>query len=101
MATFYGQVEGMAPTRGSRCGSYASHIRSSVQHNDGSIIFEMFKPSEDPVLIEDADELWLQVYYHSKEDGDGRKHPGFSFTGQTIFRGSLDRFVDMCRREFE
>ena len=101
MAVFFGQVEGNSATRASRRGTYESHIRSSVQHAEGSIIFEMFKPSEDPELDNNSNRLWLQVYYHAPEDGLGSKWPGSSFTGRTIFRGTLERFVDMCRKEFE
>ena len=101
MATFFGQVEGYSATRASRRGTYESHIRSSVQHADGSIIFEMFKPSEDPELDNNSNHLWLQVYCHAPKDGIGGKFPGSSFYGQTIFRGTLERFVDMCRKEFE
>ena len=101
MGTFFGQVEGSATTRASRQGSYESHIRSSVQHAGGSIIFEMFNPAKDENLNHNEDELWLQVYYHSKDDGIGGKYPGSSFTGRTVFRGSLERFLEMCREEFE
>ena len=93
MATFYGRTRG---NRGdaTRTGSYDSHIASSVQSYDGSLTMELFYPTdEDGTLGGDKyiDTLWVQVYHNE----------GSGIFGDTVFRGSVERFLDMCRREFE
>lgn len=89
ISVLYGQVEGCAETRGTRRGTYTSRIASSVQSYDGSLTMEMFYPLD--AQGEYEDEPWVQVYYYN----------GTGFYGNTVFRGSLERFLEMCRKEFE
>ena len=81
MSAFYGQVEGMARSRGTRCGLYDSHISASVQSWEGSLTSELY--------YDENDELCVQVYHDT----------GSNMYGRTKFRGTVDRFVDMCERE--
>ena len=75
MKTFYGQVEGMANTRAARTGSRASHIRSSVQSKERSVITELY--------FDNADVLKLRV-----EVANGTR-----FHGDRVFDGPVDDFV--------
>lgn len=76
MAVFYGQVDGTAQTVASRRGS--NNIKASVQSWNGSII---------TTLRYKEDELWITVDYDE----------GSSFYGKTIYDGSVQDFVEMCK----
>lgn len=74
MSALYGQVHGSAETTASRRGSVASHIRSSVQSWNGSIITEMYYHDDD---------LRIRVEYSDDS----------CFYGKTIYDGSVSDFV--------
>lgn len=78
MAKLYGQVKGMARSRATRCGSADSHIRSSVQSYDGSVITEMYY---------DDDVLMLRI-----EMAEGTR-----FSGKEVFDGTLEEFERKMR----
>lgn len=80
MATFYGQVKGNASSTATRQGSAASGIRSSVQSWNGSLIMDL--------SYDENDALYIEVMHST----------GSEFRGYTIFRGTVDEFVDMCKK---
>ena len=80
MSKFYGQLQGKAKYRATRCGTGVSRIRASVQSFDGSIITELFYEGKD---------LCIRVE-HSDDSG---------FYGFCIFEGTVERFLKMCDRE--
>ena len=81
MTTFYGQVKGQGKAVG-RCGSKDSHISASVQSRKGSLTSELYYDEEG--------RLCVQVYHYDNTS---------SMFGSTVYRGTVERFVDMCKEE--
>lgn len=76
MSKFYGQVEGSAETTASRRGFKS--IKASVQSYYGSVIMELADEDKEAVLtIQVAD--------------------GSSFSGETVFHGTMTEFYKLCR----